>query len=357
MMRRTWLASAVLLSGFGLISACNTTTAPTGSVAQASNGTRPAWAVPANLVGRVAADERITVQVQLALHNQAQAEAELAEISNPDSARYGQYLSDDEFNAKYAPTAEDVAAVQSHLEAAGLNVKFVPDNRAFLSAEGTAVQLEKAFSTQLGLYKAGDAVKRAPIGNISIPPSLQSRISSVMGLVQPTQYGPKAVHRGALPRASAAAMVRAKNPHQGPDATSGGNTCSEWFGQVVDTTDPAYPGYGPLTYAPCGYKPGHLRSGYGFTDIIRKGNDGSGQSIAIVDAFLSPTLLSDAQTYAANNDPDYPLRTSQLKMVWGAGSGADAGHRLVRRADARRRGRARHGAGRQDRRRRRAERV
>jgi subtilase family serine protease len=314
MKRRNWLAPAVLLS----FSACSTS-APTGSVGQASNGNRPAWAVPANLVGRVAADERITIQVQLALHNQAAAEAELAEISDPDSARYGQFLTDDEFNAKYAPTAEEVGAVTSHLQKAGLQIHAIPGNNAFVSAEGTAAQVEKAFSTELGLYKAGDAVKRAPINSVLMPSSIQSNVSTVMGLIQPTQYGPKAVAHGYLRRASAAAMVAAKNPHAHPSDSTGGGTCSEWYGQVADTTDPAYPGYGPLTYAPCGYHPGHIRSGYGFTDIIRRGNDGTGQSIAIVDAFLSPTLLVDAQTYAANNDPDYPMKAAQLKTVWGPG--------------------------------------
>ena len=314
MMRRTWLAPAVLLS----FSACSTS-APTGSVGQASNGNRPAWAVPANLVGRVAADERITIQVQMALHNQAAAEAELAEISDPDSARYGQFLTDDEFNAKYAPTAEEVAAVQTHLQKAGLQVHFVPGNHAFVSAEGTASQVEKAFSTELGLYKAGDSIKRAPITDAIVPMTIQPSISTVMGLFQPQRYGTKAVAHTYLRRNSAAALVAAKNPHAKPNDSTGGGTCSEWYGQVADTTDPAYPGYGPLSYAPCGYKPGHIRAGYGFTDIIRRGNDGTGQSIAIVDAFLSPTLLTDAQTYAANNDPDYPMKDSQLKTVWGPG--------------------------------------
>ena len=321
MMKRPWLAPAILLSGFGLFPACSTNGAPTGSVAQPSNGNRPAWAVPSNLVGRVNGDEHLTVQVQLALHNQAAAEAELADISNPDSPNYGKFLSDDEFNAKYAPTAEDIAAVQAHLESAGLTVKFVPGNRMFVSAEGSAVQIEKAFSTQLGLYKAGDAVKRAPIGDMAMPAKLQGRVSTVMGLIQPTQYTYKAAHIGALTRKSAAAMVAAKNPNKSanPSDSTGGGSCSEWYGQVLDTTDPAYPGYGPLSFAPCGYKPGQIRNGYGFTDIIRKGNDGTGQKIAIVDAFLSPTLLKDAQTYAANNDPDYPFASSQLITLWGPG--------------------------------------
>jgi subtilase family serine protease len=317
-MRRTWLPAA-LLSGFGLLtSACSTTT-PTGSVAQASSGNRPAWAIPQNLVGRVAADEQITIQVQLALHNQAQADAELAEISNPDSARYGQFLSDADFAAKYGPTADDIAAVTSHLQSQGLTVKNVGDNNAFVSAVGSASQIEKAFSTQLGLYKAGDDVKRAPINDAIMPSVMGGRVSTVMGLVSPTKYGYRSVaqHHGAITRNSAKAMVEAKNPH--PHAAAGPDTCSEWYGQVQDTVDPAYPGYGPLSYAPCGYYPGKIRSAYGFTDIIRKGNDGAGQKIAIVDAFLSPTLLIDAQTYAANNDPDYPFKASQLKTVWGPG--------------------------------------
>jgi subtilase family serine protease len=318
MTKRTWLAPALVFSGFGLLSACNTTAAPTGSVGQASNGNRPAWAVPANLVGRVAADEHMTVQVHLALHNQQQAEAELAEISDPNSARYGQFLSDDDFNAKYAPTDADVAAVQAHLQSAGLTVTLVPGNRAFVSATGTALQVEKAFSTQLGLYNAGDSVKRAPINTMSMPSTVAPRVSAVLGLFQATLYAPRSARRGTLTRAAAGAMIIAKNPH--PHDSTGPNTCSEWYGQQVDTTDPAYPGYGPLTYAPCGYKPGKIREGYGFTDIIRKGNDGSGQSIAIVDAFLSPTLLSDAQTYAANNDTDYPLRASQLVTMWAPGT-------------------------------------
>jgi subtilase family serine protease len=125
------------------------------------------------------------------------------------------------------------------------------------------------------------------------------------------------VHRGGITHTAAVSMIAARNPH--PRDSSGGGTCSEWYGQVPDTADPAYPGYGPLTYAPCGYKPGNIREAYGFTDIVRKGNDGSGQKIVILDAFLSPTLLVDAQTYAANNDPDYPFKASQLKTVWGPG--------------------------------------
>src|SRR5208283_461921 len=80
-----------------------------------------------------------------------------------------------------------------------------------------------------------------------------------------------------------------------------------------DYFDPPYaPNYPALTLAPCGYTPAQIREAYGFTQSIRKGNDGTGVSVAVVDAYLSPTLLSDAQTYSAQNDADYPFATSQL---------------------------------------------
>jgi subtilase family serine protease len=54
--------------------------------------------------------------------------------------------------------------------------------------------------------------------------------------------------------------------------------------------------------------------------VIRKGQDGTGVNVAIVDAFLSPTLLKDAQTYAAQHDPDYPLTDAQFSIHQGPGT-------------------------------------
>ena len=45
---------------------------------------------------------------------------------------------------------------------------------------------------------------------------------------------------------------------------------------------------------------------------MASGNDGSGVTLAIVDAYDSPTLLSDAQTYFRLNDPAHPLNSSQF---------------------------------------------
>src|SRR6202000_193368 len=57
----------------------------------------------------------------------------------------------------------------------------------------------------------------------------------------------------------------------------------------------------PLPYAPCGYKPAQLQGAYNLTEAIARGDDGSGVTVAITDAYASPTLYSDAVESAKRN--------------------------------------------------------
>jgi len=53
--------------------------------------------------------------------------------------------------------------------------------------------------------------------------------------------------------------------------------CSDFFGQKLVPNVPQ-PLATPLTYAPCGYVPGQLRSAYGLTASQSLGLDGRGAS-------------------------------------------------------------------------------
>ena len=91
-----------------------------------------------------------------------------------------------------------------------------------------------------------------------------------------------------------------------------------YWGQKTDTADSSSlyaPFTAPQSYDICGYKPGQLRSAYGLGRSVRHGNNGHGVTVAIVDAYDSPTLLADAQHYAHLNDPAHPLRSSQFTNV------------------------------------------
>jgi subtilase family serine protease len=100
--------------------------------------------------------------------------------------------------------------------------------------------------------------------------------------------------------------------------------CSQNFEEYFDTVDPPYgAGYpNPTPIIPCGLTPAGVRQAYGLAGAVAQGNDGRGVKIAIVDAWLDPTLVSDAQAYAAQFDPAHPLTASQITLL-AAPSGGD----------------------------------
>jgi len=309
-----WILRSLLLSGVGAVAACSSSgsDSPTGTTSQAAVGTMalgamtPAWANAKSYVGRVDGATSVTLHVHLAMHDAAGAKALLARVSDPDDALYGQFLGDADFAAQYAPTAADVAAVRAHLEAHGLTVTHVPTNNAFILVTGSAANVESAFATRLGRYDVDGVVKQAPMDPVTLPTSVGSRVLTVLGLATPRVMKTNVAYQGGV------------DPEAAPTAP----TCSEWFGQTPDTTDPVYGGGypDPLTYTPCGFHPPALRQAYGVDALVRGGNDGTGQKIAIVDAFVPPTLVADAQTYFANNDADYPLASTQITTQWGPGT-------------------------------------
>ena len=204
-----------------------------------------------------------------------------------------------------------MAQVRALLESHGMTVTYVPGNRTYVAASATVAQAESAFGTALGSYRVAGDLRRAPMGAITLPAALQSRVAQVMGLSTPVSFEP---HFTGVSGAMNRATIGGDDSDASPVPA---NACSEWYGAYPDVTDQAYPGYPALAYVPCGYKPAQLRRAYGFEDAIRKGNDGTGVKIAIVDAYLSPTLFQDAQTYAANDDADYPLLASQFTAQYG----------------------------------------
>ncbi len=78
----------------------------------------------------------------------------------------------------------------------------------------------------------------------------------------------------------------------------GPEKCSDYYGEYTARTVPnAFGGLNPL--AVCGYTPAQLRHAYGVTQSHDRGK---GVTVAIVDAYASPTMLSDANHYAMNHD-------------------------------------------------------
>ncbi|WP_200834499.1 S53 family peptidase [Amycolatopsis alkalitolerans] len=256
----------------------------------------PQWATPQSKVADTTSSSKLDFRVYLSMRDQAGAEATARAVSDPSSKTYRQYLSPEQVRDRFGASDATVNSVHDWLSGSGFSIGAVPSNKAYVEATGTADQVEKAFAVDLGKYKVEGQVLRAADRELSVPTSLASDVLGVVGVDQADQLLKPDHTTGSPGDVPPSAGFRNAPP------------CGSYYGQKVDTTDPAYGGKN-LPYAPCGYTPAQLRSAYG---IDKAHADGSGTTVAIVDAFASPTLYADAAEYAKRNDPAHPLAKSQF---------------------------------------------
>jgi subtilase family serine protease len=322
MKSRHLLASVFALTGACAAVACSsgssstgtTDTTPAAAAVNISESTlpsglvKPTWAKDELLTGTVPDGQQIDVQVHLKLHNYQDAVNELYAVSDPSKSTYGQYLTNEQFASKYAATDDEVAIVRAHLEAHGLTVSGVGLANLYIQAHGTAAQVAATFSAKLGNYNVDGATRHAPMVNPTLPSNVLPHVAGVLGLSTSVALTPHKVSLGG---------IKQRSGKLSPADSTAAPTCSTWYGQSSFTPVPAYGDGFPaqIPNAPCGYIPGQVRAAYGLSDTVNKGNDGTGVTVAILDAYESPTLLTDAQTYFAHNDADHPLTSAQFKIV------------------------------------------
>jgi subtilase family serine protease len=259
--------------------------------------------------GKVSGTAAVSFDLLLTLRNAAGAQALVKAVSAPGSAKFHHYLTDSAWIARYAPTNASVAKARSWLRSEGFSIGALPKDRLFVSASGSAAQVEKAFGVTLGYYEVNGHKVRLASGALSIPASLAGIVSGTVGVNQ---------YVATTGLAAAGATPAAAKPAQEPPPPPGFRNpqpCSAYWGQKTDTSDSGalYAPYtSPLPYTICGYIPAQLRGGYNIARSVAAGNDGTGVTLAIVDAYDSPTLLSDAQKYFKLNDPAHPLKSSQF---------------------------------------------
>jgi len=275
------LSAAVLALPFVAAAASGASNASRHTVA----GTRPSWAQAAQAVGTPASSTRISFDVALPLRNAAGAESLLKAVSSPSNSAYGGYLAAAQFNSRYAPTNAAVARVRNFLSGAGLSVKGVAAGNRWVSASGTAAQINKAFATTLRTYSFKGQRRMAPSTLLSVPSTVGSDVIAVAGLTQalahPNYVSPNAGPSGAAPAAA-------------PVTTS---ACSTYWNQYQQTMPAAYGKTSFPTYI-CGYSPKQLRGAYDVQSAVSHGTNGHGVTVAIIDAYDSPTILADANATA-----------------------------------------------------------
>jgi subtilase family serine protease len=268
-------------------------------------GAEPSWVNAKNRRGAVASSDTVVMRVVLKTRNLAEANAVADAVSNPKSPSYHHYLTAAQYRARFAPTDASVAAVKNWLRSQGLAVGYVPANRLYVSAVGSAAQAGKAFGVHLSKYAVSGKLLRAPDTEPSVPAELADAVAAVTGLDESTEL----IHPNAIAE---------RDPNAPP---SGGfrnaPPCSHYWSELDGTDQPPLGGGYPdvLPWAQCGHTPPQLRAVYGIAAAVEAGNDGTGVRVGIVDAFASRTIFRDAREYSARNDPTHVLRASQFSQV------------------------------------------
>ncbi|WP_269939791.1 S53 family peptidase [Arthrobacter sp. HY1533] len=258
---------------------------------------QPGWLAHGKNLGTAAPNAPVSARVYLAPNgglNALKAAATAASSSN-------QYLTPGQYHAQFDPSAATVDAVSSWLAGSGLKVS-VEANHRYIDATGSVGQANKAFGVKISKFSHDGLSVQAPTGPATAPDNVAAAIIAVSGLD------------------TTVSIVEPKTQKPSPpsDGFRNAPVCSHWYGDQNPTTLPAPDGTvlpqlngATLPYAPCGYTGPQLRNAY--EAGAPAGLDGRGVTVAITDAYASPTIEADANRYAIETG-DRPFAAGQFSQ-------------------------------------------
>ncbi|HTB85716.1 MAG TPA: protease pro-enzyme activation domain-containing protein [Candidatus Sulfotelmatobacter sp.] len=154
--------------------------------------------------GQVTDTHELHLAIGLPLRDPAGLDVFLAEVYDPKSPAYRQFLSPEEFTARFGPTADDYAAVKNFVRTNGLQITGEHDDRLLVDVTGKASDIEQAFHIKLNTYHHPREARDfyAPDGEPSVDADLPvADIEGLTDLVKPHfkshhKNSPKVLPRG-----------------------------------------------------------------------------------------------------------------------------------------------------------------
>jgi uncharacterized protein (TIGR03437 family) len=209
----------------------------------------------------------VTLLLKPSPSQQAALERLLAQQQDPSSANYHQWLTPEQYAARFGLSSGDIATIVSWLQFEGLKVNDVARGRHWITFTGTADLVNTAFRTAIHRYNVAGETHFAAATEPSIPAALAGVVSGFQGL---DDFYPKPMHR------------------------------------VVPAGDPAYNGSSNTHYL----APDDFATIYDLKPLYKAGIDGSGQKIAIIGD--TDVDLADIQNFRRRfslpaNDPQMVL--------------------------------------------------
>jgi subtilase family serine protease len=102
-----------------------------------------------------------------------------------------QYITPQEFAARYGANPADYAALKEWAASVGLKVSQESIARTVLTVRGTVGQMQTIFKTQLNKYRGPDGAEfySASFSPI-VPDEIASKVASILGLTASRQFAP-----------------------------------------------------------------------------------------------------------------------------------------------------------------------
>ena len=199
---------------------------------------------------------------------EADLQSLIAQQQDPASALYHQWLTPDEFAARFGMADADLNKVKTWLAGQGFSIESVARSRNMIRFSGTVNQVEQAFSTEMHYYNVDGKKSLAPATELSIPSALAP---VVLGIRNLDNFRPKPLH-------------------------------------VIST----HPDYTSSQSSAVHFAPGDIRIAYN----IPSSYTGTGQSIAIMGQ--SAIVLSDIENFQTASG--LTVKDPTLVLVPGTGS-------------------------------------
>jgi hypothetical protein len=212
--------------------------------------------------------DRMVLTLQISPERQAELDQLIAEQHDPVSPLYKNWLTPEEFGARFAPAQQDIDALTQWLQSQGFRVDSLSRGRRFVEFSGTAQQVEDAFHTEMHQYELDGKTHVANHTEVAVPEALAPLIAGAPPL---NNFQSKPANRRSLASAANAAAAAAA------------------FSGYID----------PKVFADL----------YNVTPLWNQGFDGRGQTIAIVSR--SNIHLSDVIAFRKK----YGLDPSLVEVV------------------------------------------
>jgi subtilase family serine protease len=246
-------ACTMLVSSLGAQSVAPRISGEIGNAQSAIAGSLNPHAQPQLDAGRLASNTRIngmTMVFNRTAAQEAALKALIAAQQTPGSPYFHQWLTPDQFAARFGMAESDLSAVEGWLQQQGFSIDSVNRSQNAIHFSGTSGQVEQAFSTEMHYYNIGGVKHFAPSTALSVPSAVAPVVAAIQNL---DDFRPRAMHLRSMRR------LNAKPSY----SYCGNSTCTAADQGVF-------------------FAPGDIKVAYNINPLLSSGDSGTGQTIAIM---------------------------------------------------------------------------